>query len=66
MLDLGTIVDEGRSENQRAVYLKLGTEWWKLVIKRSADGFLRLHTIYQVDERRAVKWIERENGGGRT
>lgn len=59
MLDLGTIVDEGRSGNQRAVYLQLGAEWWKLVIKRSVDGFLRLHTIYQVDERRALKWIER-------
>ena len=60
MLDLGTIVDEGRSENERAVYISLGLSWWKLVIKRSADGFLRLHTIYQVDQRRALKWIEKE------
>lgn len=31
--------------------IRLGLSWWKLVIKRSADGFLQLRTIYQVDER---------------
>lgn len=60
MLDLGVLVDEGRSANQRAVYVQLGGAWWKLVIKRSADGFLRLHTIYQVDERRALKWLDKD------
>ncbi|WP_150526268.1 phage minor head protein [Roseibium sediminis] len=63
MLDLGTIVDEGRAETERAVYVQLGGAWWKLVIKKSAAGFLRLHTIYRVDEAYARKWLEGIRGG---
>ncbi|EFO31668.1 conserved hypothetical protein [Roseibium sp. TrichSKD4] len=57
MLDQGTIVDEGRADTERAVYVQLGAKWWKLVIKKSAAGFLRLHTIYQVRSSRAEKWL---------
>lgn len=58
LLDVGTLVDEGRANTERAVYAELGGSWWKLVIKRSVAGFLRLHTIYRVDARRADKWIK--------
>ena len=63
MLDLGTIIDEGRAETERAVYVQLGAKWWKLVIKKSAAGFLRLHTIYRVDEAYARNWLEGKRGG---
>lgn len=59
LIDQGRIVDEGRSESQRAIYVQIGGGWWKLVIKRSAQGYLRLHTIYRVDASRARKWINR-------
>lgn len=58
MLETGRVVDEGRDALQRAVYVQLGGAWWKLVIKRSAAGYLRLHTLYRVNANRALKWVE--------
>ncbi|MEP3431763.1 MAG: phage minor head protein [Roseibium sp.] len=57
MIEAGHLIDEGRDRLQRAVYAQLGAAWWKLVIKRSAAGYLRLHTLYRVDAKRALKWL---------
>lgn len=59
MIARGHLIDEGRDRAQRAIYIEMGGVWWKLVIKVSAAGYLRLHTLYRVDRTYAEKWIER-------
>jgi hypothetical protein len=65
MIDDGRLVDEGRGDAQRQIYIELeGLGWFKLVIGRSKDGFLYVRTLYQVAARKALKAIG-ETGGGR-
>lgn len=64
IVDEGRMLDEGRGDAQRQIYLELeGLGWVKLVLGRSKDGFLYVRTLYQVAARKALKSIE-ENGGG--
>jgi uncharacterized protein with gpF-like domain len=64
IVDKGRMLDEGRGDAQRQIYLELeGLGWVKLVLGRSKDGFLYVRTLYQVSARKALKSIE-ENGGG--
>ncbi|SOC26873.1 phage minor head protein [Stappia indica] len=63
IVDEGRMLDEGRGDAQRQIYLELeGLGWVKLVLGRSKDGFLYVRTLYQVAARKALKSIE-ENGG---
>lgn len=63
IVDNGRMLDEGRGDAQRQIYLELeGLGWVKLVLGRSKDGFLYVRTLYQVAARKALKSIE-ENGG---
>ncbi|WP_319775501.1 phage minor head protein [Breoghania sp.] len=67
VLDSGHLIDEGRGDSQRQIYIELaGLGWFKLVVKRSKDGYLYVSTFHQVRTERALKWIakgEAESGG---
>jgi uncharacterized protein with gpF-like domain len=60
MIDTGRLIDEGRGDAQRQIYLELpGLGWFKLVIGRSKEGYLYVRTLYHVAARVARKALDR-------
>ena len=62
VVDEGETIDEGRGANFRTVLHEIDGAWWKLVLKRSATGYLRVQTFFRtrLDE---VRRLRRKTGG---
>lgn len=62
MIDQGQIIDENRGDDQRTILVRQGKQVWKVVIKMSKGGFLRVSTIHEIDEKRAARLIRSDGG----
>lgn len=62
MLAAGQIADEGQHA-RRSVILNEDGRWWRIVIARSARGFLYVSTAHRIDARRARRILGEDAAG---
>lgn len=57
ILDLGTIIDEGRPD-ARTLFGFDGVSYWSAVVQKASTGFLRVITFHQLKKRTAEKLMQ--------
>lgn len=59
IIDEGVVIDEGKLANRRTILSKKDGAWWKLVLSRSAGGFMRIATMFRVKAGEAERVIKK-------
>ncbi|MBY6243861.1 phage minor head protein [Methylosinus sp. Sm6] len=59
IIDDGVVVDEGKLPNRRTILSEKDGAWWKLVLSRSANGFMRIATLFRTNAAEAERVIKK-------
>ena len=62
VVDEGEDIDEGRGENRRTRVARIEGAWWKLVLAKTARGYMRVATFLRVRSQE-VRRLKRKAGG---
>lgn len=59
IVDAGAVVDEGKGDNRRTMLSEIDGGWWKMVLARSAKGFLRVATLFRTRKDEAERLLRK-------
>lgn len=59
IIDDGVVIDEGKLANRRTILSQKDGAWWKLVLSRSATGFMRIATLFRTNAAEAERVIKK-------
>lgn len=63
IVDEGEEIDEGRGKSRRSIVARIDGAWWKLVLAKTARGYMRVATLLRLRTREAER-LKRKAGGG--
>jgi len=66
IVDGGEIIDEDRGEDFRTLVAEIEGAWWKLVLKRSAQRFLRVQTFLRTNSHEIGRLRRKQERIGKT